>query len=390
MITVLEAINKIELTTKPLEAMMTPLPDALGSIVSEDILSPINMPPFRQSAMDGYAVCIHSGEDYALIGEVKAGDSSSFQLSEGQAIRIFTGAMVPNGANAVVKQEDVNKLASSIQLTNSVNSGDNIRPLGEQIMEGSLALPKFTHLNPGAIGFLATLGLTHIPVFRKPKIVVIATGNELSKPGIPLTDGKIYESNTFTLQAALKKSGFDARIATVADDYEATKKMLAEGMEENDIVIVTGGISVGDYDFVGDALLEIGVTSDFYKIKQKPGKPIFFGHKEAKLVFALPGNPAAVLSCFYIYVLPCLQMQMGVSNFERQLVELTLQSAYKKTAKMTHFLKARSSNGEVEILSAQSSAMLSTFVQANCLVIMEQQRENWEVGDTVTAIMLPT
>ena len=201
--------------------------------------------------------------------------------------------------------------------------------------------------------------------------------------------GKIYESNTFTLQAALNYSGYSVEIKTVEDDYKATRDIIEQAINSSDVVIMTGGISVGDYDFVESALNELEVISDFYKVKQKPGKPLFFGHKGEKIVFALPGNPAAVLSCFYVYVLPCLNLMIGKSENMHITRELILKNDYKKTGTMTHFLKAYSENGEVEILSAQSSAMLSSFVQANCIVSMNQGREEWKIGDRVTAIMLP-
>ncbi|MDG1427853.1 MAG: molybdopterin molybdotransferase MoeA [Crocinitomicaceae bacterium] len=389
MISVEEALKTIEERTRKTESIELPLLDAQGYILSKEISSPINMPPFPQSAMDGYAVKAHSTSTYTLIGETQAGDDSALSLKEGEAIRIFTGAMVPNGTDAVVKQEDVDSGTSEIEISKTIRLGENIRPMGEQIMAGDLALEKGTYLNTGAIGFLTALGITHVSVYDKPKIGVIATGNELTKPGEPLSGGKIYESNTYTLAAALGKSGFDTTISTVIDDYQLTKKKIKAALDTKEVVIITGGISVGDYDFVGDVLEELGVVSDFYKVKQKPGKPIFFGHIGPKLVFALPGNPAAVLSCFYIYVLPCLQRMIGKKHNQR-VEEFALRTPYSKTAKMTHFLKAYAANGEVEILTAQSSAMLRAFVDANCLIQMDQGMEEWKIGDKVKAIMLPS
>jgi len=231
--------------------------------------------------------------------------------------------------------------------------------------------------------------LANINVHRKPIITLIVTGNELIKPGIPLETGKIYESNSYTLEAALRISGFESKIRTVLDDYDSTRSLINEAISSSDVVIITGGISVGDYDFVGDALVDLNVTTNFYKVKQKPGKPLFFGHKEDKIIFALPGNPAAMLTCFYVYVLPALNTMTGNSDSFDKAKELELKDPYKKTATMTHFLKAFAKDGKVQISRSQSSAMLSSFIDSNCLLRLEQGREEWKIGDKVSVIMLP-
>ena len=389
MVTIDEALKIIRVNTNQTNTVSVKLSDGLEYALSEPIHSPINMPPFNQSAMDGYALSFHEHAEYKLIGEVKAGDSSLYELKPGEAIRIFTGAAVPTSTNVVAKQEIVRKEENKIILEEQVKIGENIRPLGEQIKKHELAFPKGTRLNPGAIGYAASLGLTHVNVYRKPVITVLATGNELVKPGENLENGKIFESNTFMLEAALKKSGLEAHIGTVHDELGATKNEIKKALDASDLVIITGGISVGDYDFVEQALEELNVSPGFYKVKQKPGKPLFFGHKDNKVVFALPGNPAAVLSCFYVYVLPCIKLMTGHAEFEHEIQKFELICDYKKTAKMTHFLKARAKMGKVEILKAQSSAMLSSFVSANCLIQLDQGREEWKSGDTVSAIMLP-
>ena len=389
MISVPKALEKIKHTVPRLEAFEVALENGLDYVLAEDVIASIDMPPFDQSAMDGFAVNMVEEDHYSLIGEIKAGDKSEFNLKPGEAVRIFTGAMVPNGANTVIKQEIVSLLDRSIKINEAITIGQNIRPAGEQIKKGETALKKGTYLNPGAIGHIATLGVASIRVYRKPKISIIVTGSELSEPGNPLEVGKIYESNSYTLQAALSKSGYVSEICTVKDDYKATLAIINEAISSSDVVIVSGGISVGDYDFVGDALSELNVTTDFYKVKQKPGKPLFFGHKEDKTIFALPGNPAALLTCFYVYVLPALNIMMGKSASVGEEIELVLNDAYSKTATMTHFLKAFAKNGKVQFLGAQSSAHLSSFIEANCLLKMEQGREAWKIGDRVSVIMLP-
>ena len=390
MISVQEAISIIESKSNRLSIQKLDLIEALGYSLAENIVSQIDMPPFNQSAMDGYAVAMHESSDYKLIGVIKAGDKSSFELIPGECVRIFTGAVVPNGANCVAKQEIVIVLNDSeIRVEETLLDLNNIRPKGEQIEIGDIGLPKGTFLNTGAIGFAAMLGVKSLNVFRKPKITIIATGSELIKPGQALTEGEIYESNTFTLKAALKTSNFDAEIQTVEDDYEITKSKIKNAIALKDVVIITGGISVGDYDFVGTALSELKVTTGFYKIKQKPGKPMFFGYQGEKLIFALPGNPASALSCYYNYVLPALNLLSGKTNAHLEKRTLTLQSNYKKTVKMTHFLKGYAQDENVQILEKQSSAMLNSFVSGNCLIMLEEGRENWIIGDKVQSILIP-
>ena len=389
MISVKEAIVKIKDNTKKSKTHALSINDALNHVLAEDIHSQINMPPFDQSAMDGYALHMHDSSVYELIGETKAGDTSAYTLKSGQAIRIFTGGMVPAGADAVAKQEIVTKTEQKISINEAVSPQANIRPMGEQIKQGDHAFSKGTLLNAGAVGYLATLGRTHVEVYQRPQITIIATGNELTKPGQPLEGGKIYESNTFMLKAALQGTGFDAKIQTVHDDYTATRNTIEQALNVSDLLILTGGISVGDYDFVGDALDEIGVQNIFYKVKQKPGKPLYFGKKEDKMIFALPGNPAAALSCFYVYVLSALNQIMGKENSELRTAKLKLKTPYRKSANLTHFLKAHMHNGEVEILPAQSSAMLSSFIQANCIIVAEEGKEEWNANDTVDALILP-
>lgn len=390
MVTVQEAISIIESNTVKLQTQQVDLIDALGCTLAQEIKSTIDMPPFNQSAMDGYAVALHDSSIYTLIGEIKAGDNAQIELQPGECVRIFTGAMVPEGANCVAKQEIVERIDDTkIRVETPIFKFGNIRPKGEQISKGDLGLAQGTFINTGAIGFAAMLGRTSLTVYQKPQIAVIATGSELIKPGLELPDGAIYESNTFSLQAALKTAGFSASIDSVEDDYDATKAKIKDAIDRYDVVMITGGISVGDYDFVGDILSELGVNTGFYKIKQKPGKPMYFGYKGSKLIFALPGNPASALSCYYNYVLPALNMMAGKAHPHLEKRTLTLQSDYKKTPKMTHFLKGLAQDDKVEILGKQSSAMLNSFVDGNCLIILEEGLENWNSGDKVQALMIP-
>jgi len=348
------------------------------------------MPPFRQSAMDGYALNLQNSDTYSVIDEVKAGDSHQPILNNGEAVRIFTGAAVPNTANAVVMQEKVTVENGTLNLRKIVLSEENIRPMGEQIKKGSVALKVGTKLTPAAMGYLASLGITEVEVYKKPTIAIVVTGNELTEPGNPLEYGKIYESNSIMLASALASLNYtDVSIHKVEDDYVNTRNLLNTIINENDLVLITGGISVGDYDFVGKALQELAVEEVFYKVKQKPGKPLFFGKKETTRVFALPGNPAAALSCFYIYTYPALQKMSGIKNYHLAKTTAKSASSFIKKGDRAQFLKALITNDRVEILEGQSSAMLQTFALANAFVYVSEEQSNIAIGDNVQVIHLP-
>ena len=332
MISVEQAITIVQNTVEPTENFeLIEVAKASGYVLFEDVVSKIDMPPFRQSAMDGYALCLHNELAYQLIGEVKAGDNFHPVLKKGEAIRIFTGSPVPDTANAVIMQERVQVDNKSIIIDSLVSDNDNIRPLGEQILKGQTALKKGSLLTPAAVGFISSLGIEKISVYKKASVAVIVTGNELVKAGNVLNYGQIYESNGVMLTAALTGLGYQkVTNFKVEDTYQATFNMLQKVIGSHDVILVTGGISVGDYDFVGLVLKDLGVDELFYKVNQKPGKPLFFGKKENKIVFALPGNPAAALTCFYIYVQLALQKISGNLDFSVTVTKAKSKSEFTK------------------------------------------------------------
>ena len=391
MITVEKAFKLVKNNVIPTQiSMLCKATNSLGLVLAEDVISPINMPPFRQSAMDGYALNIHDDSSYNIIDEVKAGDGHHPILKTGEAVRIFTGSAVPDTANTIIMQEKVTANKNQLQLNNPAKLKENIRPKGEQIKEEEIALKKGTKLTPAAIGFLLTLGIIEITVYKKPKIGLVTTGNELIKAGQPLTYGKIYESNSGMLYTGLLSLGFtDTTLYKVKDEYNSTLTILDKVISENDVVLITGGISVGDYDFVGKALLELGTKQIFHKVKQKPGKPLFFGKIKNKPVFALPGNPASALSNFYVYVYPALEKLSGNLNFSINKGTAILRDEYFKKGDRAQFLKAYHKNGEVSILEGQSSAMLHTFAIANAFIYIPGEVTKYSKGDLVTVIHLP-
>lgn len=390
MIAVTTAKEHILNTVSKLGTIELPLSESLGLVLAKDILSPINMPPFDQSAMDGYALKLHSTLDYKVVAEIQAGNGLNPEMQAGEAIRIFTGAAVPSNADAVIMQEKTTRKADFIHIEAQPTLGTNIRPKGEQIEQNNLALPQNTVLGPAAIGFLAGLGVQTVQVIAQPKVAVITTGNELIQAGQNLERGQIYESNAIMLTSAIQDCGFPvAQNLHIKDDYVETLAQLKTVIAQQDFVFITGGISVGDYDFVGKALSELGATEIFYKIKQKPGKPIYMGKKGKCIIFALPGNPASALTCFYQYGLMALKIATGHQKVELTKTFLPLAETYHKKGARAHFLKAQATTKEVKYLSSQSSAMLISFAAANAFIYIPEDKMLVEKGELVEVHFLP-
>lgn len=365
--------------------------EALGYIVATSVSACINMPPFRQSAMDGYALHISENADnYTVIGEVKAGDSNIFTLKAGEAVRIFTGAAVPDTANAVMMQEKVTRLNDlEIRLEDLPILQQNIRLLGEQCVSGQCVLSENTILNPAALSFLISVGVKEVTVYRKPKVAIVVTGSELIDIETSYQKGKIYESNSILIKSELSYLGItDVNVLKVEDNYSATKNILSQALQDHDMVLVSGGISVGDYDFVGKALRALGTTEIFYKIKQKPGKPLFMGKYNETFVFGLPGNPASALTCYYIYVQPLLKKFMGHSLIHLVRQQLPIQHDYMVKGVRAQFLKAKVEKGAVSVMEQQSSAMIAAFIEANAYVFVPEYSTEIKEGELVEVILL--
>lgn len=394
MVSVEEAYQLVQDSAKLSTSKLYTLRDSLGLVLAHDIIAPINLPSFRNSAMDGYAIRLDDFRDrnqvFQVTREIKAGDNLNPTLDSMEAVRIFTGAPIPDSATAVIIQEKATRKNNTVNFNEeNIFPEQNIRQIGEQVLKGNVALAKGTIVSPATIGYLASLGLQEVDCFQKPNISIITSGNELIKPGSELKYGEIYESNSFALLSALRQEGiYDVSHVVIPDDFGQTKSSLQKAIESNDILLVTGGVSVGDYDFVGKALNELGVEEIFYKVHQKPGGPLYFGKKNNCLIFGLPGNPAAALSSHYIYVREAINIIKGKGHSDFRNSEKKSLSNYIKKGEKAQFLKGITIGSDVEILEGQSSNMMHTYALANCLVYVPKNLKEIKEGQQVDIISL--
>ncbi|PRX44828.1 molybdopterin molybdotransferase MoeA [Salegentibacter salegens] len=363
------------------------LGECLGLILAENIYSPIDVPSFDNSAMDGYAMNFdENSRSWVVSNIIQAGDTSEINIASGKAARIFTGAKIPKGTNTVIPQEliEVIEVDQIKYIGDKISSGSNVRLKGSQSKKNSLILEKGQIFGAGQIGLFASVGVSQVKVFATPKVGFIVTGNELKEPGTPLKDGEIYNSNGPMLEALLKESGVkQIKSYKAPDDKASLQKIIDQALSENDILLLSGGISVGDYDFVKDCLNAAKVEELFYKIKQRPGKPMFAGKKDKKMIFALPGNPASVHSCFIQYVRPSIKHWLGKTAVWEADHKLKITEDIPKKPGFTYFMKGRKVNNSVELLKGQQSFNLQAFATAECLLELPAESSEVTAGTKV-------
>lgn len=364
---------------------------ALGYTLAQSVAATQQIPGFPQSSMDGYAIRYADRfKTLRVTDKIPAGSRTMKTLLPEQAMRIYTGAPVPDGADTVVMQEKVERLQDNhiVIKDDSLRFADHVRPQGSEVEAGTTAMLPGTFLSPAAIGYLAGIGCAEVDIFAAPKVHILLTGDELKPLGSPLNYGEVYESNSFQLDAALKQLGIQqVHMQHVKDDREALETTLNNALTHADIVLLVGGVSVGDYDYVVDTAKTCGVRQRFHRIRQKPGKPLFFGTKDTKLVFGLPGNPSSALTCFYLYVAPALEQIMQLPHRNR-IIKTYAAQAYAKKPGLTHFLKATYDGQLVTPLHAQESYRLQSYAQANCLLILDESSTGCQTGDEVLIYLL--
>ncbi len=378
---------------RPQRHQSTLLVDAVGSVLAADLSSPGDFPPFVQSNVDGYAFAYDDYDTRGALqlmgGTAAAGNGKRLVLEPGSAMRIFTGAPVPDRADTVIMQEDALVQDGLVRIgRDDIAKGANVRAIGSDVSTGQHVLSKGTVLSGPAIGLLASLGFAEIPVIARPRVAVIITGDELAVAGSPLRHGQVYESNGALLRATLRNLPVTLLdVAYVQDDELLITDALADALLLADVVLLTGGASVGDYDFVVRAATACGIRQRFHKVRQKPGKPLYYGKKGAIDVFGLPGNPASVLVCLHLYVIPALFAWAGYQDHPRP-TKHQMTHAYRKPAGLAAVLKAHVDSQGVRLLEKQASYQLSAFAQANALAILPEEVEDVHAGDFVKVIDL--
>jgi molybdopterin molybdotransferase len=398
MITFKNALDLVLVNTPILPAVLKNVHEIDSDVLAEDIEAKVDLPVFSNSAMDGYALRFEDTHSVPVVlkikGCIKAGDFPRAIVGKGEAAKIMTGAPLPEGANAVVIVEDTEEKEKTIIVKESVKKGENVRLKGEEIKKGQIALKKGTKLNPASLGFLAAMGWEKVRVFSKPKVSLLITGNELVKPGRELKPGKIWGSNLTTLNAALDQINIKSAFSgTARDSLQDLEKKIQKGLETSDILLISGGISVGDYDFVQELLLKQKVKKIFWRVAIKPGKPTFFGIKGKKLIFGLPGNPASVLVTFLEFVRPAILKMMGQKDVLLHERKAILEGKLQKKVDRAYFLKGvlQERNGRAYVKSAglQNSHILESFSKANCLVFLEKEKKFFKKGERIKIQILP-
>lgn len=366
---------------------------ALGCVLAQEIISQEHIPHFDSSAVDGFAVRFEDAQNVPVTLQVldtlQAGDSKNIFLKKNCAIKIFTGAVIPKNATSIVMKEDVDDCRSTITVKRKMKLMENIRMRGEEFSTGDVALRSGTLITPPVIGLLATLGYSTVKVFKKPRVSIVVTGNELRSVNSKLRAGQIRESNSYALQSALNPIGIEPiSVMTVRDDRKRIYDAIQNAMNTSDVVITVGGVSVGDYDFVKDVFSKLGVQTQFWRVAIKPGKPMYFGVKEKKLVFGLPGNPVAALLTFYLFVRTAIEQMIGLpvrEHFEHQAL---LMKDIKKKAGRLEFVRAvllRNADGTLTTTptTGQDSHMMGGFASAQCLIQFPKESEFIKKGSKV-------
>lgn len=405
MITYEEALQTILSHVALMPTKRLPLEALPGFVIAEPVIANFDMPLFDNSAVDGFGVRSSETQlasetspcELTLQATIQAGDESTHTLNSGSAIKILTGAPVPSSVDAVIMKEFTEERNGSVLIKLPATPGMSIRRRGEEFRAGQKVLEGGILANASVIGLLATLGYSSFPVYKKPHLSVISTGNELVQPGKTLKPGQIYDSNSFALSAALNSLGLLGVEKLHADDNpDSTRKALKKAIQSSDVVISCGGVSVGDYDFVKDIAEEIGIKTVFWKIAIKPGKPVYFGivddaKSPRKLIFGLPGNPVSALVTFHQLVKPALMKMMGLT-YKPLRLPATLTQPLKKQAGRMEFVRGMLANENGQLLvspaKGQDSHMMGGIAAADCLIYFPLESQTLAAGELVTVEQL--
>lgn len=383
MITVSKALDQLFALTIPLRSETVPLVEANGRVLATCVKAKRDQPPFASSAMDGYGVMardVAPGAKFRVIGEAAAGHSFASQVGRGEAVRIFTGAPVPEGVSRVIIQEDVTRDADTIIVNDKLDKGFHIRPLGGDFKVGEqIYAPRI--LRPADIALLASMNIADVPVIKKPIVAILATGDELVMPGECPGPDQIIASNSFGLQAMLRDLGAEARLLPIAHDNRASLKMAFSLAGDADLLLSIGGASVGDHDLVGDVANELGMRRSFYKIAMRPGKPLMAGRlSNGATMIGLPGNPVSAMVCGHVFVAPVIRNMLGLGAAATPESTAALSKDIGANGPRQHYMRALLENGALTVLENQDSSLLSVLARANALLIRQPHDPERQAG----------
>ena len=388
-----EALGRVLARVIALEPERVPVDAAAGRVLAEDVIARVDLPPFASSAMDGYA--LRAGDtpgQLPVVFRIAAGVPAERALAAGEAMAISTGGAVPDGADAVVPIEHVGETDNQLNVPSQVDVGANVRPAGGDVRAGDVVLAAGTRIAAAQIGALAAAGVPVVPVARRPRVVVLSTGTELRAPGEPLGAGQIYESNAPMLAAAFENAGAEVeRIGPVSDDEAEHRRALARGLEA-DVLVSSGGVSVGPHDLVRRILAELGVEEDFWGVAVRPGKPLAFGTRGRTLVFGLPGNPVSALVGVELFVRPALLALQGAADPGPSYETARLASPLRRNGARDELARARTRRDPdgtlVEPLTGQESHMIARAAGADALVFVPSGEGELAAGTTVRYLRL--
>jgi len=379
-------------SVRPLGSERVPLADALGRVLCEDVSAEEDLPPFDSSAMDGYAVIAGPASELEVVDESRAGHPAQRALAGGQAIAISTGALIPEGADAVVPVERVQVSDGRVTVPDT-ERGTNVRHAGDDVRRGQGVLAAGTLLGPAELAVAASLGHAELPVGVRPRVMVLATGDELVEPGRPLGPGQIRNSNTIALAAQARAAGADVvGSEIVRDNLEDTTATLRSALDRADVVCISGGVSVGPHDHVKPALAELGVEERFWRVALKPGKPTWFGTRDAKLVFGLPGNPVSAMVTFHLFARPALRALAGAHPDDTRATAI-LDEPLPRNSGRDEVVRCRVRAAEdgwhvVPTRGDQSSHVLTSMLGAEAFAIVEAGDGRIEAGERVPVELL--
>src|ERR671917_214495 len=392
-----EAVRLVLKNTTHLPVVRMPLVDAQGLALAEDVLARFDSPPFDNSAVDGYAVRsadAEAGRNFKVVDEAPAGRPARKGVGEGEAVKIFTGGVIPDGADAVAMVENTSGWGEEFELRKAAGPGNNLRGAGEDVREGDLMLHAGMEISAPEIALAATQGYGDLPVYRRPRIVVLSTGTELVEPGTrELSPGEIFDSNSFALLAQARETGAEARrVAAASDEADVLRDAMEKALESADVVVTSGGVSVGEKDLVKGTLLNLGVEQVFWGIKLKPGKPVFFGNRGDARFFGLPGNPVSAMVCFELFVRPALMAMMGREDKRRPRIGVYFDEDVENRFGRMHAMRVNLTGTEkgwrAESVGAQGSGLVSSLTKADALALIGPESEGVRAGELVEAIVL--